>query len=46
MHNQRVIYLIDGVGVPQYVFKRRALFGEYVGARFEVVEIQERSGRP
>lgn len=36
----RIIYLIDGVRVPKRTFGKRRIWGEYAGARFEVIEIR------
>ena len=36
----RKMYLIDGVEVTKKVWDCRKMFGEYVGARFEVVIVQ------
>ena len=34
----RKIYLIDGVKVPRRTWEQRKIFGEYMGAKFEIVE--------
>ncbi|HZT29516.1 MAG TPA: hypothetical protein VE999_03745 [Gemmataceae bacterium] len=34
------LYLIDGVRVTKRAFEARQIFGEYVGARFEAVEVR------
>jgi hypothetical protein len=35
-----MLYLIDGVRVPKHAFEARQIFGEYVGASFEAVEVR------
>ena len=35
----RTLYLIDGVAVPKKIWGVRKMFGEYYGARFDVVNI-------
>ena len=35
-----MLYLIDGVRVKKRAFEARQIFGEYVGARFEAIEVR------
>lgn len=35
-----MLYLIDGVRVTKRAFDARQIFGEYIGARFEAVEVR------